>query len=207
MNEKYIDKYLILPAEDGTRADTKLAVEYSDADVEQFLAQGYVLVSSDNFSKLIGNGDRPYSIAMDGTLYETPPYVPPIDELRARKLEEIDSWTKAAIVGGFTSSAGDELATFDSDETDQQNIQIMLAASKSADFETSEYQGIIPIRGIPNGEVAKKIYYLNAAAMQQLSDDLARHIGSCKLRGWALQEATAVAQSKEELDAIVWENS
>lgn len=188
---------------------TKIYEDLRDTEPEEFNAQQLemVLTCDANGWCMEDGYDE------DGRRYLiiNPPYEASEEEIlaeaKAVKLQEIDSWTKAAIVGGFTSSAGGENALFDSDENDQQNLQIMLNASKSPDFETSEYQGIIPIRGIPNGEVAKKIYYLNAAAMQQLSDDLARHIGSCKLRGWALQEATAVAQSKEELDAIVWENS
>lgn len=88
-NEKYENKYLIKPAEDGTRADTKLAVEYSDEAVAEFLANGYVLVCDEDFQKLIGNADKPYSIAMDGTLYETPPYVPPLEEVQVTKLSEL----------------------------------------------------------------------------------------------------------------------
>lgn len=88
MNVKYANQYLILPAEDGTRADTKLAVEYSDDAVAQFLAKGYVLVSSEDFNKLIGNAGKAYSIAMDGTLYETPPYVPSVQELREQKIAD-----------------------------------------------------------------------------------------------------------------------
>ena len=88
MNEKYANQYLILPAEDGSRADTKLAVEYSDEAIAQFLAAGYVIVGSDDFNKLIGNADKPYSIAMDGTLYETPPYVPSVAELLMQKVED-----------------------------------------------------------------------------------------------------------------------
>ncbi len=88
MNEKYANQYLILPAEDGTRADTKLAVEYPDEAIAEFLAQGYVLVGSDDFNKLIGNADNAYSIALDGTLYETPPYVPSVQELREQKIVE-----------------------------------------------------------------------------------------------------------------------
>lgn len=88
-NEKYVDKYLIKPAEDGTRADTKLAVEHSDEAVAEFLANGYILVGDDDFQKLIGNADKPYSIAMDGTLYETPPYVPPLEEVQEQKIAEL----------------------------------------------------------------------------------------------------------------------
>lgn len=88
-NEKYVDKYLIKPAEDGTRADTKLAVEHSDEAVAEFLANGYVLVGDDDFQKLIGNAGKPYSIAMDGTLYETPPYVPPLEEMQEQKIVKL----------------------------------------------------------------------------------------------------------------------
>lgn len=88
-NEKYANQYLIKPAEDGTRADTKLAVEYSDEAVDELLKQSYVLVCDADFQKLIGNADKPYSIAMDGTLYETPPYVPPLEEVQAAKLAEL----------------------------------------------------------------------------------------------------------------------
>ena len=71
-NEKYIDKYLIKPAEDGTRADTKLAVEFSDEAVAAHLEQGYVLVCDDDFNKLIGNADGEYLIADDGSVYPKP---------------------------------------------------------------------------------------------------------------------------------------
>lgn len=90
-NEKYVDKYLIKPSEDGTRADTKLAVEHSDEAVAEFLEQGYVLVCDDDFQKLIGNAGKPYSIAMDGTVYETPPYVPALEEVQEQKI----AWLKA----------------------------------------------------------------------------------------------------------------
>lgn len=88
LNLKYQNQYLILPADDGSREDTKLAVEQSDEAIQAFLAQGYVLVSEDDFQKLIGNAGVPYSIRKDGTLYETPPYVPSIEEVQAQKLAE-----------------------------------------------------------------------------------------------------------------------
>ena len=88
-NEKYVDMYLIKPAADGSREDTKLAVECADSLVEQLLEQGYILVGDEDFQKLIGNAGKPYSIAMDGTLYETPPYVPPLEEVQAAKLSEL----------------------------------------------------------------------------------------------------------------------
>lgn len=71
-NEKYVDKYLIKPAEDGTRADTKLAVEFSDEAVAEHLEQGYILVCDDDFNKLIGNAGGEYLIADDGSVYPKP---------------------------------------------------------------------------------------------------------------------------------------
>lgn len=88
MNLRYQNQYLILPADDGSREDTKLAVEYSDEAIQAFLKQGYVLVSEEDFQKLIGNAGVPYSIKKDGTLYETPPYVPSVEEVQAQKLAE-----------------------------------------------------------------------------------------------------------------------
>lgn len=88
LNLEYQNMYLILPADDGSRADTKLAVEQSDEAIQQLLAQGYVLVSEDDFQKLIGNADVPYSIRKDGTLYETPPYVPSVEEVQTQKLAD-----------------------------------------------------------------------------------------------------------------------
>ena len=88
LNLKYQNQYLILPAADGSREDTKLAVEYADEAIQAFLKQGYVLVDEDDFQKLIGNAGKPYSIRKDGSLYETPPYVPSVEEVQAQKLAE-----------------------------------------------------------------------------------------------------------------------
>lgn len=82
MNLKYQNQYLILPADDGSRADTKLAVEYDDEAVEAFLKQGYVLVSEDDFQKLIGNYDIQYCIDKDGSIYEAPDYIPSVQEVQ-----------------------------------------------------------------------------------------------------------------------------
>lgn len=88
LNLEYQNMYLILPADDGSREDTKLAVEQSDEAIQAFLAQGYVLVSEEDFQKLIGNADVPYSIHKDGSIYKTPAYVPSVEEVQAQKLAE-----------------------------------------------------------------------------------------------------------------------
>ena len=72
LNEKYRDMYLIKPAEDGTRQDTKLAVEYGEEEIAEFIKSGYVIVNQADFNKLIGNADGEYLIADDGSVYPKP---------------------------------------------------------------------------------------------------------------------------------------
>lgn len=71
MNDNRVNQYLILP-ENGQRKDTKLAVEYDEAQIADYLKQGYVIVNHDDFNKLIGNGDGEYLIADDGSVYPKP---------------------------------------------------------------------------------------------------------------------------------------
>lgn len=71
MNDKRQNQYLILP-ENGNRKDTKLAVEYSEEQIAEYLKQGYVIVNQADFNKLIGNAGGEYLIADDGSVYEKP---------------------------------------------------------------------------------------------------------------------------------------
>lgn len=71
MNLERQNQYLILP-ENGNRKDTKLAVEYSEEQIAEYVANGYVIVNHADFNKLIGNADKAYLIADDGTVYEKP---------------------------------------------------------------------------------------------------------------------------------------
>lgn len=71
MNDKRKNQYLILP-ENGNRKDTKLAVEYDEEQIKEYLSQGYVLVGNDDFNKLIGNAGGECLIADDGTVYPKP---------------------------------------------------------------------------------------------------------------------------------------
>ena len=80
MNNKRINQYLILP-DNGQRKDTKLAVEYDEEQIAEYINQGYVIVNQADFNKLIGNADKAYLIADDGTVYEKP--APTDEELLA----------------------------------------------------------------------------------------------------------------------------
>lgn len=71
MNNERQNQYLILP-ENGNRKDTKLAVEYSEEKIAEYIKSGYVLVNQADFNKLIGNADGEYLIADDGSVYPKP---------------------------------------------------------------------------------------------------------------------------------------
>lgn len=71
MNDKRVNQYLILP-EAGQRKDTKLAVEHNEAQIADYLSQGYVIVNQADFNKLIGNAGGEYLIADDGRVYPKP---------------------------------------------------------------------------------------------------------------------------------------
>ena len=71
MNNERVNQYLILP-EAGQRKDTKLAVEYSEEQIADYLKQDYVIVNQADFNKLIGNADGEYLIADDGSVYPKP---------------------------------------------------------------------------------------------------------------------------------------
>lgn len=190
MNEKYIDKYLILPAEDGTRADTKLAVEYSDADVEQFLSQGYVLVSSDNFSKLIGNGDRPYSIAMDGTLYETPPYVPSLTELREQKVATFKAKRDEEEV--LPIEYNGHLFDYDDKARDRINAAVIALDGQgegaTIDWTTADNQDVA----------------VSAADLRAVISAVAVRSNTLHVKYRELKAQCEAAQTTEELEQITW---
>lgn len=71
MNNERQNQYLVLP-EAGQRKDTKLAVEYSEDQITDYLKQGYVIVNQADFNRLIGNADGEYLIADDGLVYPKP---------------------------------------------------------------------------------------------------------------------------------------
>ena len=71
MNNERINQYIILP-DNGQRKDTKLAVEYNEEQIADYLKQGYVLVNQADFNKIIGNADGEYLIADDCSVYPKP---------------------------------------------------------------------------------------------------------------------------------------
>lgn len=125
-----------------------------------------------------------------------------IDELKARKLTEVDNWTADKITGGFISECTGNPVRYDSDKDTQLTIQ-GIALNVSTERFANEYPLGCPVRGYKEGETEKTIQYLNAAQVYTWCADLSSHIGACKQQGWIKQAQVEAALSKEDLDAII----
>jgi len=129
-----------------------------------------------------------------------------LESVRAEVMDKIDTWTRTAIIGGFVSSASGSPHTYDSDDNDQDNLKLMQAVAHSERFPTHPvYQGRIPIRAVPAGQTEKTVLHLTTEQMDLLLEDLALHIGTCKLRAWDLQGLAKAATTVEQLNAIAWD--
>lgn len=202
MNDKRINQYLILP-ENGNRKDTKLAVEYDEAQIADYLKQGYVIVSHDDFNKLIGNDNGEYLIADDGSVYPKP--APTDAELlpaaKHAKLAEISQWTAANITGGFISSASGEPVRYDSDVDTQLTMQ-GIALNVGTPLFAAKYPNGCPVRGVAEGAESKSVYLLSPQQVMQWMADLSMHIGNCKQEGWQKQAEVNACKTVAEVDAI-----
>lgn len=202
MNDKRVNQYLILP-EQGQRKDTKLAVEYSEEQIAEYLSQGYVIVNQVDFNKLIGNAGGEYLIADDGSVYEKP--APTDAELlpaaKQAKLAEISQWTAANITGGFISSASGEPVRYDSDVDTQLTMQ-GIALNVGTPLFAEKYPDGCPVRGVAEGKDSKAVHLLNPQQVMQWMADLSMHIGSCKQAGWKKQSEVEACKTVSELKNI-----
>lgn len=125
MNDKRVNQYLILPG-NGQRKDTKLAVEYSEEQITEYLKQGYVIVNHDDFNKLIGNAGGEYLIADDGVVYPKP--APTDAELLASakpaKIAELKAERDAREVEPITYNGN----SYDYDEKARERINAAIIA-------------------------------------------------------------------------------
>lgn len=202
MNNERINQYLVLP-DNGQRKDTKLAVEYSEEQIAKYVANGYVIVSNDDFNKLIGNADGEYLIANDGSVYPKP--APTDAELllaaKQAKLAEISQWTAANITGGFISSASGEPVRYDSDVDTQLTMQ-GIALNVGTPLFAEKYPDGCPVRGVAEGKDSKEVFWLKPSQVMQWMADLSMHIGSCKQAGWKKQAEVESCKTVFELNNI-----
>lgn len=202
MNDKRINQYLILPG-NGQRKDIKLAVEYDEEQIANYLKQGYVIVNHDDFNKLIGNANGEYLIADDGSVYPKP--APTDAELlpaaKQAKLAEISQWTADNITGGFVSSASGEPVRYDSDVDTQLTMQ-GIALNVGTPLFAEKYPDGCPVRGVAEGKDSKEVFWLKPSQVMQWMADLSMHIGGCKQEGWAKQAEVDACKTIFELDNI-----
>lgn len=130
--------------------------------------------------------------------------VPTIDELKAIKLSEVDTWTADKITGGFISECTGNPVRYDSDRDTQNTVSsdlntIYLSPEKFNENFPDGY----PTRGYPENANIKQVYFLTKEQLLQWNVDLGLHRGTCKQNGWIKQAEVNAAQSKEELDAII----
>ena len=119
MNDKRVNQYLILP-DNGQRKDTKLAVEYGEEQIAEYVANGYVIVNQADFNKLIGNADGEYLIADDGSVYPKPA---PTDA-------ELLAVAKTAKIAELKAAR------------DAKELEPVLYAGHSFDFDSKSYERI-----------------------------------------------------------------
>lgn len=189
MNDKRVNQYLILP-ENGQRKDTKLAVEYDEAQIADYLKQGYVIVGNDDFNKLIGNADGEYLIADDGLVYPKP--APTDAELLASakpaKIAELKAERDAREVEPITYNGN----SYDYDEKARERIN---AAIIALDVQTAQAKATASIDWTTADNQDVKV----------TADDLRCVIASVANRSNALHVAYRAAKDKVEQAASVAE--
>lgn len=145
MNNERINQYIILP-DNGQRKDTKLAVEYDEEQITEYIKQGYVLVNQTDFNKLLGNGDGEYLIADDGSVYPKP--APTDAELLAdaktAKIAELKAERDAREVEQITYNGN----SYDYDDKARERINAAIialdvqGADASIDWTTADNQDV-----------------------------------------------------------------
>lgn len=153
-----------------------------------------------------------------GWVYENGSYNMPdaltLDDIKASKLDEINS--KAAILYnlGFYSNATGTRLWYDSDKDSQDliNRQQLLALNNPTVYKETVFApgygaGVTPIRArsdIRATQADKSIQLLDAKKMIILGNDLLATIYEIKTTNWMLQEAVVNAATVDEVNAIEW---
>ena len=189
MNDKRVNQYLILP-ENGQRKDTKLAVEYDEAQIADYLKQGYVIVKQADFNKLIGNAGGEYLIADDGSVYPKP--APTDAELLAvakpAKIAELKAERDSKEVEPITYNGN----LYDYDDKARERIN---AAIIALDVQTAQTKAVASIDWTTADNADVKV----------TADDLRCVIAMVAQRSNALHVAYRAAKDKVEATTTVAE--
>lgn len=187
MNNERINQYIILP-DNGQRKDTKLAVEYDEAQITEYIKQGYVIVNQADFNKLIGNAGGEYLIADDGSVYPKP--APTDAELLAdaktAKIAELKAERDAREVEPITYNGN----SYDYDDKARERIS---AAIIALDVQTAQTKAVASIDWTT----------ADNADISVTADDLRCVIAMVAQRSNALHVAYRVAKAKVEAATTV----
>lgn len=189
MNDKRQNQYLILP-ENGNRKDTKLAVEYGEKQIAEYVANGYVIVNQADFNKLIGNAGGEYLIADDGSVYPKP--APTDAELleaaKTAKIAELKAERDAREVEPITYNGN----SYDYDDKARERIN---AAIIALDVQTVQTKAVASLDWTT----------ADNADVSVTADDLRCVIASVARRSNALHVAYREAKDKVEAASDVAE--
>lgn len=189
MNNERINQYIIL-SDNGQRKDTKLAVEYSENQIAEYLKQGYVIVNQSDFNKLIGNAGGEYLIADDGSVYPKP--APTDAELLASakpaKIAELKAERDSKEVEPITYNGN----SYDYDDKARERIN---AAIIALDVQTAQTKAVASIDWTT----------ADNADISVTADDLRMVIASVAQRSNALHVAYRAAKDKVEAATTIAE--
>lgn len=183
MNLERQNQYLILPDGNGGRKDTRLAVEYDEEQIAEYVANGYVIVNRADFNKLIGNANGEYLIADDGSVYPKP--APTDAELLASakpaKIAELKTERDSKEVEPITYNGN----SYDYDDKARERIN---AAIIALDVQTAQAKTVASIDWTTADNQDVKVS----------ADDLRMVIAMVAQRSNALHVAYRVAKAKVE---------
>lgn len=154
---------------------------------------------------LLEGGDEEQNLFMQGMawdgekFFKPDPPEPDLDQMKARKLAEVDEWTASHIVGGFDFNG----VRYDSDLPTQLTMQGIALQVDTDRFE-QEYPNGCPVRGYDSGSDKKTVHWLSSEEVKGFCANMSAHIGECKRQGWRLQKAVEKATTLDELDTIKW---
>lgn len=189
MNNERINQYIILP-ENGNRKDTKLAVEYSEEQIADYLKQGYVIVNQADFNKLIGNCDDEYLIADDGSVYQKPALTDAelLADAKPAKIAELKAKRDSKEVEPI--EYGGNLYDYDDKARERINVAII-----ALDVQTAQTKAVASIDWTT----------ADNADISVTADDLRMVIASVAQRSNALHVAYRAAKDKVEAATTVAE--
>lgn len=190
----------------------------SDAEAEFVRLQGAIELTIDEITRLGMNGYENLvnpvntKVSSDGTIIFTPPKPEPLENVKARKLAEIDAETSAAIMAGFECEATPpdtntpELLHFSYDSFDQQNFA---DAAVSMQLVTASDGGIpttTPWNAYRNHTADSKgdlvILQLTAETFLPIYAAALNHKATQMAIGGQRKAAVAAAQTVEDVKAI-----